>query len=240
MMRVLQIFNQYRFRGGEEAWVETVPELLAGLVEVDELRFLSTNWSDGAGPSPLRQVMLMGNNPDSRAALRHRVLATRPDLLVFHNVIPVASFGMYDEARLLGIPVIQYIHNFRPFSPGGTLWAGDRVNDAALHGNPWPEILSGGWQGSRVKTAVLAWHLKQARDAGLFKKIDRWIAPSQFMRDKFVAAGVDGRKIEIIPHCYLGEIGAADNSAPPVGGYYLYLGRLERDKGVELLLQSWA
>lgn len=235
-MKVLQVFNQYRFRGGEEAWVDGIPGLLGPSVEVEELRFRTDDWIEGAGPSPLKQVFLMADNPASRAELRAHVARFSPDVLLFHNVIPVGSFGLYQEARSLGIPVMQYTHNFRPFSPGGTLWTGTKVDDAALHGNPIPEILSGAWQDSSIKTAVLALHLKIALSRGLLDCVDRWIAPSRFMRDKFVEAGIPEEKVKLLRHCW--DAGK-DHPLASEQRHYLFLGRLVSEKGVLNLVEAW-
>ncbi len=235
-MKILQIFNQYRFRGGEELWVDGMAELLGDSAELDELRFSSKDWIGDNAPSPLRQIGLMGNNPISRAALRERVASFKPDVFLFHNVIPVGSFGLFEEAKSLGIPVLYYMHNFRPFSPSGTLWDGKKVVDAAMHGNPWPEIFSGAWQGSRIKTAILAWHLHRARKNGLLDMVDRWIAPSAFMRDKFIEAGVSGDKISLIPHCWPA---GTEEPTEEEGAHYLFLGRLVSEKGVHLLIDAW-
>lgn len=234
--KILQVFNQYRFRGGEEAWVDGIPELLGSSAEVEDLRFRTDDWIEGAGPSPLKQVFLMANNPTSRAELRAHVRKFRPDVLLFHNVIPVGSFGLYQEARALGVPVMQYTHNFRPFSPGGTLWTGTEVNDAALHGNSWPEIMTGAWQDSRIKTAVLALHLKWAISQGLLECVDCWIAPSRFMRDKFVEAGIPPGQVELLRHCW--DAGA-DLPASIEQSHYLFLGRLVSEKGVLNLVEAW-
>lgn len=228
-MRILQIFNQYRFRGGEEMWVDAIPQLLAGMAEVDELRFHSNDWIGADAPSPLKQICLMGDNPSLRAALRERVASFKPDVLLFHNVIPVGSFGLFEEAKLLGIPVLNYIHNFRPFSPSGTLWDGEKVVDAALRGNPWPEILSGAWQGSRIKTAILAWHLFRARKKGLLDQITHWLAISDFMRERFIHAGIPANKITTLRHCVTT---VPSPTEAPEGDYYLFLGRMVTEKGV--------
>ncbi len=235
-MKILQVFNQYRFRGGEEAWVDEIADLLGESEEVEELRFKSTDWNGSNSPSPLKQIFLMGDNPASRAALREHSARFKPDVLLFHNVIPVGSFGLYQEAKSLGIPVLQYTHNFRPFSPSGTLWNGKKVVDAALHGNPWPEIFSGAWQSSRIKTAILAWHLHRACKNGLLDMVDRWIAPSAFMRDKFIEAGVSADKISLIRHCWPAGI---EEPAAEEGSHYLFLGRLVSEKGVHLLIDAW-
>lgn len=108
--------------------------------------------------------------------------------------------------------------------------------DAALRGNPWPEILSGAWQGSRIKTAILVWHLYRARKKGWLDMVDRWIAPSAFMRDKFISAGVSAEKISLVRHCW-----AAETKEPGAeeGSHYLFLGRLVSEKGVHLLIDAW-
>jgi glycosyltransferase involved in cell wall biosynthesis len=234
--RILQIFNEYLEKGGEEAWVETLPKLMPPNFELRSLIFRSADWLHDKAPTLLQQAKLIGCNPDSLNRLRHIVAEFHPDLLVFHNLIPVASLGFYREARRLGIPVVQYIHNFRPFSPSGLLGAFGKVNEAALLGNPWPEIFSGSWQSSSAKTAVLAWHLWRLRRSGDLDCVKMWIAPSAFMRSKFIEAGILPERIELVQHCYQGYI--ADESCNE-GNYYLYLGRVELEKGVGLLVEAW-
>lgn len=217
--------------------MESVEQLAtAGGATVSELRFLSSDWAAQGGPSIIEQARLIGHNPEAGNRLAESVRNENPDICLFHNVIPVASLSIYGMARSLKLPVIQYIHNFRPFSPSGTLWVGESVNPAALGGNMWPEILHGGWQGSRLKTLILAFHLKKAIRSGLLNQIDHWISPSQFMKDHFVKAGVPEERITVIPHCHHGDV---RESPAEEGDYYLYLGRLERDKGMDLLLDAW-
>lgn len=235
-MRILQVFNQYRFPGGEEAWVDGMADLFYDTAEVHELRFHSDDWLGENAPSLLKQICLIGNNPESRAKLRAKVARLQPDVLLFHNVLPVGSLGLFQEARSLEIPVWCYIHNFRPFSPGGTLWTGKEVNDAALRGNPWPEIFHGTWMGSTIKTAILAWHLYWARKNGLIECVDRWIAISQFMKDKLSEAGIPAEKISVVRHCWnAGE----EIPQQAEGSHYLFLGRLVEEKGVIDLIHAW-
>ena len=151
-MRLLQIFNQYQFHGGEEAWVDKIPSLLGTSFTTRDLRFYSNDWIVKTKPSRWKQLFWIGDNPSSRSSLRDAANEFRPDILLFPNVIPVGSLGLYYEARDLGIPVLQYTHNFRPFSPSGTLWNGRRVINDSLHGNPLPEIISGAWQQSSFKS----------------------------------------------------------------------------------------
>jgi glycosyltransferase involved in cell wall biosynthesis len=235
-LRVLQVFNQYAEQGGEEVWVDQVTSLSDERVKIHELRFQSRAWKMRGAPSPIAQAWRMWDNPESRRRLRREATDLRPDALLFHNLIPVASFGLYDEARDLGLPVIQYIHNFRPFSPSGTLWHGGEVRDEALHGNVWPEIFGGAWERSFKKTALLALHLHRLRKSGWLDAVNHWIAVSEFMRRKFIEAGIPAEKITTLRHCWTPVAPEAVGSDQ---GYYLFLGRLVPEKGIGTLLAAW-
>lgn len=233
--RVIQVFNQYLERGGEEEWVDQMIKVCSPDVELRTLRFQSRAWAEHGRPNRLRQAYLIRNNPVSRRQLRSEVERSRPDALIFHNLLPVGSLGLYEEAAALGLPVFQYIHNFRPFSPSGTMWYKYRVRDDALGGTVWPEILHSAWEGSSLKTALLSWHLRHFIKHDGLERIHHWIAVSDFMRSKFIDAGIPASKITTLRHCWH----PANCEPQREGDYYLFLGRMVPEKGIGTLLKAW-
>ena len=234
--RLLQVFNQYLEPGGEEVWVNQMLRLGDDAFSIRDLRFHSGAWMGRGAPYRFKQAAMLWNNPPARLKLRTAVMENRPDALLFHNLIPVASLGMYAEAKDLDLPVIQYIHNFRPFSPSGTMWMRGCVNAAALAGNPWPEVFARAWESSFLRTFLLALYQKRLLRNGDLDVVKRWIAVSDFMRDKFIEGGIPADRVVTLRHCWQSN----PNFKPAEEGpYYLFLGRLVPEKGIATLLDAW-
>ena len=236
MISILQVFNQYLESGGEEVWVNEISRFSGRGFVVNDLRFQSSDWKRKDAPTRLIQARKVWDNPDSREKLRGEVGRCRPDVLLFHNLIPVGSLGLYDEAARLELPVVQYIHNFRPFSPSGTMWVGGRIHEGGLHGNPWPEVFGRAWESSFLKTLLVATYQSRLLRAGSLSVVRRWIAVSEFMRAKFIEAGIPEDRVVTLRHCWTRR---RETAPEPESGHYLFLGRLVAEKGVHTLLDAW-
>lgn len=235
-LHLLQVFNKYSSFGGEELIVQKIDEMLSSDMHMDEFMLSSDEWLRNGAPSKLKQAILIFNNPQSRQRLRDVVNATNPDALLMHNIYPVGSPGLYAEALELDIPVIQYIHNFRPFSVGGTLWTGSGIAKNSLTGNYWEEINAGAWQGSRLKSALFALVLKYLHRQEWLQAVKTWIAISEFMRTKFIESGIPSDRIVTLLHPWEMD---TKYSLQEDRGYYLFLGRFVAEKGLLVLLEAW-
>ena len=234
--RILQVFNQYRERGGEEKSALRIFQHAQDICEIDRLWWDSRSWDADDGPGKLGQLRRLFYNRDSAVELREKIRKFRPDALLCHNLYPVGSPAVYHVAREEGIPIIQYVHNFRPFSIGGSLWAGDQITTESLQGNYWKEIKAGAWQDSKLKSALFAILLKRLHHSGWLSSVKRWICISEFMQEQFREAGLPEEQVEALRHAW-----DARKEAPPSrdNGSYLFLSRLVPEKGVSILLDAW-
>jgi glycosyltransferase involved in cell wall biosynthesis len=235
-LRILQVFNRYIHMGGEEKSVDRIYAHLRQEHEMERCFFDSRDWTGKDAPGKFTQLRRTLYNHDSRAQFEKACDAFQPDAALFHNVFPVGSPSLYDAAKLRGLPVIQYVHNFRPLSVGGTLYASGQFLEEALRGNYWREVRTGAWQGSKLKSAVMALVLKRLHRSGWLDHVKAWVCISEFLRGKFVQAGLPPERVFAVRHSW-----DAMPEAPDVedGGYYLFLARLVEVKGVEVLLHAW-
>jgi len=235
-VRLLSVFNRYLESGGEELAVARIRDLASSTMEVRECVFESSDWHGENAPPSWSQALRMIHNPPSLRTLREGHAAHRPDAWLVHNVFPVGSAAIYREALKSRTPIIYYIHNFRPFSVNGYLWAGDELAPGGLRKNFWQEIRHGAWQGSVVKTAWFAFVLTIMHRLRWFRAVKAWVAISDFMREKFIKAGVPAADIFTVRHAW------RPMDAPPAPqdcGYHLFLGRLIPAKGIAVLFDAW-
>lgn len=235
---ILSVFNRYRHPGGEETSVNRITELLSSRHAVSACRFESTEWTGADAPSTFSQAWRLFYNPEGARRFERALDESAASAAVLHNIYPVGSPALYRSALQRGLPLIQYLHNYRPFSVGGALWSRGRgVLKDPLYGHYLREVADGAWMDSRLRSALMALLLKMLHRSGWLESVHTWVAISDFMRRQLVEAGaVRPERIVTLRHAW-----QAMPNAPPAGdaGHYLFLGRLVEEKGVRVLLDAW-
>jgi glycosyltransferase involved in cell wall biosynthesis len=235
--RILQLFNRYRFFGGEESAVlRMTAAMRSSGAQVEECFFASGAWDPPGAPPIWQQAFLALHNPSALERVREMHRHLHSNFWLAHNLVPVLSPSVLREAGKQKVPVALYLHNYRPFSVSGSLWAGDRVAPGGLRKNFMREIVAGAWQGSVPRTAWMALVLYAAHALGWYRRVDCWIAVSNSVRDRFVEAGIPREKTHVLAYPFVAS------SAPLINArreHFLFLGRLTVTKGVRVLLEAW-
>jgi glycosyltransferase involved in cell wall biosynthesis len=234
-MKVIVCHNFYQRPGGEDQVFADETALLEqhghGVV-----RFTVHNDDiEGAG-----RLALIGRtlwNRGVHARLADVVRTEKAQLVHFHNTFPLMSPAAYYAARANGAAVVQTLHNYRLFCPAGVLYRDGKVCEECLgKAMPWPSVARGCYRGSRSATAVAAGMLSIHRAIGSFHNgVDAYVALSQFARDKCIEGGLPADRVLVKPNFVSPDPGAGRGD----GGYAVFVGRLEAEKGVETLLDAW-
>jgi len=236
-LRVLHLFNRYRFFGGEEAAVLRMTEAMrTSGAQVRECFFSSEDWEKPGAPPRWKQAALAFHNPSALKQVRAAHQELGSDLWLAHNLLPVLSTGVLRTASQLNAPLALYLHNYRPYSVSGSLWAGNSVARGGLQKNFLREILTGAWQGSVARTAWMAALLHMAHALGWYRRVNGWIAVSEFVRERFVEAGVPREKTHVLAYPFMPTEQPREISTK---AHFVFLGRLTVPKGVRVLLKSW-
>ncbi len=236
-LRILHLFNRYRHFGGEEAAVLRITAALRESgVAVNECFFSSKDWEQPGAPPRWQQAFRSFYNPAALRTVREAHHSSGSNLWLAHNILPVLSPAVLRESRKQRAPIALYLHNYRPFSVSGSLWADGKIARGGLRRNFLREIDAGAWQDSRPRTAFLAAVLLAAHALGWYRRVDAWIAVSQFVRDRFIEAGIPQEKIHVLAYPFVPQERPLAIEPRP---QFLYLGRLTEAKGLRVLLRAW-
>jgi glycosyltransferase involved in cell wall biosynthesis len=238
-MKILVVHNTYQERGGEDAVVATEEQILAedGHTVVryrrgnDELKIAH----------PLR-IALAGIetvwSSASNRELYRLIFLERPDVAHFHNTFPLISPAAYYACQDAGVPVVQTLHNYRLLCPAATFFRDGRVCESCMGRNvPWPGVVHGCYRDSRSATSAVSGMLTVHRALQTWnKKVDVYIALSEFARQKFIEGGLPPERI-VVKQNFVHRAPEPKNGE---GQYALCVGRLSEEKGIRVLLSAWS
>jgi glycosyltransferase involved in cell wall biosynthesis len=237
-MKVLVLHSPYTERGGEDLAVESEKQLLAAeghtvLPYHRANRVIEDFTIVQKAVLPVTTIW----SYKSFAEVRHFALQHQPDVAHFHNTFPLISPAAYSACRAVGIPVVQTLHNYRLLCPAATFFRDGKPCECCLGKEiPWPSMRYSCYRGSRAASGTVAAMVAIHRVLGTWaKRVDLYIALSEFARRKFVAGGLPARKIVVKPNFVHPDPGADRD----VSDYALFVGRLSPEKGVGTLLAAW-
>ena len=236
-MKILLVHNEYQQRGGEDVVFEQEKRILERTGhdvitycrsnhEIEELSVV------GRAGLLVRTVWASDTHRDFSALLARE----NPDVVHVHNTFVMISPSVYSACREQGIPIVQTLHNFRLLCPGAQLLRDGKICEECIDHSLWRSVWHACYRDSRPATAsvalMLAWH----RRSGTWNElVDRYIALTEFARNRFIAAGFAPGKIVVKPNFVDPDPGEKESA----GEYALYVGRLSREKGLRTLLDAW-
>jgi glycosyltransferase involved in cell wall biosynthesis len=233
-MDILLVHNFYQQVGGEDLCVKAESALLKSRGHNVIEYFLDNASIREASPLAVAAGAIWNYNSYRR--IRELCRTYRPQVVHFHNTMPLVSPSAYYAAKAEGAAVVQTLHNYRLACPNGLFFRNKRVCETCLgRGFPWPGVVRRCYRGSLTASATVAAMTTLHKLIGTWKdKVDTYIALSEFQKNKLIGAGLPASKIIIKSNfCETDAIGRGD------GGFAFYAGRLSPEKGVDTLLEAW-
>jgi glycosyltransferase involved in cell wall biosynthesis len=235
-LRVLQVHNAYRNVGGEDAVVAAEGDMLRRSGH-DVVNFHVTN--DMGGATSAASLLASPWNPISARAVRAAVRSCAPDIAHVHNTWFRLSPSVVAALGAADVPVVMTLHNYRLVCMNGLLFRDGRPCYDCVGTSPWNGVRHRCYKESTVMSTAAAATISVNRMRHTWSDaVDRFIAPSQHMKDIAVAGGLRSGQIVVRPHAVT-DVGSRV-SPPSSSSLVLYAGRISEEKGLGFLLDAWA
>src|SRR5579864_6334681 len=168
---------------------------------------------------------------EARYRLGQMIDEFRPDVAHVRNIYHHLSPSIFWELKKRQVPIMYHINDFKLLCPAYNLVMQQQPCEACKGGKFWHALQPACYPGIRGR-AMLTAEAYVHRWLGTYKKcVALFLAPTRFVRDKFVEHGWDGDKFDVLPHFQTPHSPRESNALND--GPVLYFGRLSAEKGID-------
>ena len=236
--KVLIVHNYYQIPGGEDTVVENEKKLLEehGHEVVLYTRHNSELKTMSKGQKLLLPFSTIFNVRTYRE-VKELITKQNIDVLHVHNTLNLISPAVYYAGFSKKIPVVQTVHNFRLLCPGATFFRNGHVCEECLNKGIICAVKHKCYRGSRVQTLACVISTVIHRMFGTYVKLS-YICLTEFNKEKLLH----------LKHIKESNIYVKPNFVQTSGtivpfherkDQFVYVGRLEEIKGIDVLLNAW-
>lgn len=235
-MKVLQVHNHYRFRGGEDVMFEQIGAMLRENGHDVVVFERHSNVVQGV-LGKLNAVASSIYSSESKRQVDAVLRTERPELVHIHNLYPLISPSILESCRDRATPVVMRCPNYRLVCPTGLHLRDGKHCTKCHNGHEYWCALTN-CRGNALESAAVAIRNALVRKWGLIaENVTMFVPPSECVKRRLVEAGIPRERIRVVPNM----VGVPQHTADPSQGTYVaFAGRLSAEKGAETFLSAAA
>ena len=172
----------------------------------------------------------------ARRALARMLADWRPDVAHLHNLHVHLTPSVIDELRSMGVPTVWTLHDYKLICPDQGFVSNGEVCERCKGSRFWQCTARKCKRNSRAASLVATLEAEAHRLLRLQRRVDAFIAPSDFLRDKFIEFGWSPDKL--VHMANFTNLPLATEVVMPGERRVLFAGQLLRTKGVMTLLEA--
>lgn len=171
-----------------------------------------------------------------KKALQKEIKDVKPDLVYIIHFVNKLSPSVIRGAKQMGVPVVMRLSDYFLLCPRFDFMYEKKICEECLSKGYKSCVKKRCVKGSLFASIIRVFSMKVHQLINVYKDVDQFITPSQFLRRKLSENGFEGSKLKCIPtftasRTVIGE--------PIVGEYGLYFGRITEEKGVETVVKAY-
>ena len=234
-MNILIIHNYYKHRGGEDHVYENESRALKNsghnVIKYTRHNNETDNYSFWG---KLNFIFSSISNKKTIKDIKEIIKKNQIDIAHIHNVFPFISPCVYKYLKKQNIKVVQTIHNYRFLCPNGLFYRNNMNCQLCIKGNFFHCVIHRCFKNSFILSCLYAYIIKH-NQRNFRKNINAYIALTEYSKEIFINAGFLKEKF------YVKDNGFFDNNIKrkKSAGFFLYLGRISKEKGIDFLLESF-
>jgi glycosyltransferase involved in cell wall biosynthesis len=234
-MKVLQVNNFHRILGGSDVVVLNTLEILTNngidvsMLSRDSQKLISGLCSKvRAFASGLYSFSAVR---DIKSIIYHR----RPDVIHVHEVYPFLSPWILDTCHDASVPIVMTCHDFRLVCPTANLIRRGRACKSCIDKREYFCLLNN-CREKLIESFSYFLRSYLARISALFlDNVSVYITPSNHLKKELSRAGISEDLMIVIPNMVYIPMRPSEVSQ---GQYFLFLGRVTQEKGIDVLLDA--
>lgn len=247
-LNILIVHNYYQLPGGEDTVVFNEKRMLE---EHGHTVVLYSRDNNELKDMSIRHKFVFPYitifNPRTYREIRKIIKENNIDIVHVHNTLSFISPSVYYAALSMKIPVVQTVHNFRLLCPGAAFYRDGHVCEDCVERGLGCAVKHGCYRGSRVQTLACVVSMMFHRMTGIYGKLN-YICLTEFNKRKILKLKqIKEEKVFIKPNfTYETKYSKAEGSLRDGSDIernrkkqILYVGRLEKIKGIDILLRAW-
>lgn len=241
--RVLIVHNYYQVPGGEDTVVANEKNMLER--NGHEVILYSRNNSELKDFSKFQKLCFPFTIVFSVRTYREVkkiIIEKKIDIVHVHNTLSLISPSVYYAAFSCNVPVVKTIHNFRLLCPGATFYRDRAICEDCVSKGLKCAVRHKCYRESRVQTLACVVTLIVHRLLGTYKRLN-YICLTEFNKKKLLELNSGGKKrIDESRVFVKPNFVNINRKATPYElrkNQFVFVGRLDKLKGINLLLEAW-
>ena len=234
-MKILLLHNHYSVNGGEDIVFFNELNLLKNQLGEENVFEYTVGVNDKTKAEILKSIFF---SIKQYKIVYDLIKIHQIDIVHIHNYFPILTISVFKAVKDAGAKLVHTAHNYRLWCIAGNFYQTGKgiCTLCTQKGGLMSGITNKCYRNSLMQSIAAQMTFWYYRRMNILNYVDKLFVLTNFQKEKLVQLGVDVNKILLKPNLVLPQE-LPTKKIEKKG--YLYVGRLDESKGVELLLETW-